>query len=276
MSTEGVQPRDERSYTEFVLRCRPELLRFIRHLGGPECDHEAVVQETLERAWRGWPDIRDPRPWAFRVAARMVWSDSLSGKAEQSVPRIPSKFRWVSASALPDINLVMDTLLIQDEIRSLSPRQRAAVYLFHVEGWSYREIAQLLGCSQSSVGVHIYRGTQAIRNALSAPRATEDQPSTAGPEAKSKPWWRNEGGYMILTGRRIAIGWAVSGFWLICIWLKIDAYAAVLTAGVLFSSLVLRIRQVVRPRRVPSIGQQMIALQEVVTNQAAASSTPPR
>jgi len=262
MSSGGVEPCDERAYTDFVRRCRPELLRFVRRLSGPECDHESVVQETLERAWRKWSDIRDPRPWAFRVAANMICSNTFNGKAEQPIAHIPSKFRWISTAAVSDLSLVAEALFVRDSIGELPSHQQVAVYLFHIEGWGYKDIAQVLGCSQSTVGVHIYRGTRAVRNACAIPRVPQGRPSDIEAGSRNKPWLRYEEGSA--SARVVAIGAVASGFSLVCFWLGLGLLAAVLISGALFLCFVLRITQILCPRRSRSIGQRMIAQQEVL------------
>jgi RNA polymerase sigma factor (sigma-70 family) len=271
MSTDAVEPRDERAYTDFVRRCRPELLRFVRRLCGPACDHESIVQETLERAWRNWPDIRDPRPWAFRVAANIISNNSLSGKTEQPVAHIPSKFRWISTAAMPDLHLVVEALFIRDSIGDLSYRQRAAVYLFHVEGWRYKDIAQALGCSQSTVGVHIYRGTRAVRDTCAARHTPQDRSSNVGTEAGNKSRQRFERGS--ISARTPMIITAILALWFACSLLGVGSLAAVLIFGTLLSCSMLRIIRILHPRRSRSIGQRVIAQQEAFKGASCGQET---
>ena len=42
-------------------------------------------------------------------------------------------------------------------VRTLPPRQRAVVALYYLEDMSVSEVADIVGCSQSTVSVHLHR-----------------------------------------------------------------------------------------------------------------------
>ena len=47
-------------------------------------------------------------------------------------------------------------------VAALPGQQRAAVALFYVEDRTTAEIAEILGCSESTARVHLHRGRQAL------------------------------------------------------------------------------------------------------------------
>jgi RNA polymerase sigma-70 factor (ECF subfamily) len=49
-----------------------------------------------------------------------------------------------------------------DALHALSPHQRAAVALHYLEDRPTAEIADLLGCSESTARVHLHRGRHAL------------------------------------------------------------------------------------------------------------------
>jgi RNA polymerase sigma-70 factor (ECF subfamily) len=51
-------------------------------------------------------------------------------------------------------------------LQTLPGRQRAAVVLHHLAGWPTAEVADALGCAESTVRVHLTRGRQALAAAL--------------------------------------------------------------------------------------------------------------
>ena len=55
---------------------------------------------------------------------------------------------------------------ILDVYRRLSQRQREVFVLRHVEGWASQDVAVALGLSDGTVKRHLFRATQAFRNAL--------------------------------------------------------------------------------------------------------------
>lgn len=54
-----------------------------------------------------------------------------------------------------------------EELRLVSPKSRAVLYLRIIEGWSYDDIAQMLSCSQTSARVAATRGRRQLEAVLS-------------------------------------------------------------------------------------------------------------
>ena len=61
---------------------------------------------------------------------------------------------------------------LEAALRRLSDAQRVPLVLFHFEGASYQEIAQMLGVSLGKVKTDIHRGREALRAYLSANHVT--------------------------------------------------------------------------------------------------------
>ncbi len=53
-----------------------------------------------------------------------------------------------------------------DDLREVSPRARAVLYLHVIEGRPYEEIGRLLGCSPQSARVAASRGKRQLQDAL--------------------------------------------------------------------------------------------------------------
>ena len=55
------------------------------------------------------------------------------------------------------------------DLLDLSPQQRAAMYLFDVEGYSFPEIADLLGCAADAARAAASRGRRLLAKNLTEP-----------------------------------------------------------------------------------------------------------
>ncbi|MEM7334219.1 MAG: RNA polymerase sigma factor [Chloroflexota bacterium] len=132
------------------------LFKIIRAYAFTPHDQEDLFQEVCLKVWQSIPDFRGeakPSTWIYRVAlyAATVWV-----RGEKKRP--PS-------DDLADID---HTLIIQDQssneqldwlyeqIGQLDPVDRS-ICLLMLDGYSYKEIAAILGISQSNVGVKIHR-----------------------------------------------------------------------------------------------------------------------
>jgi RNA polymerase sigma-70 factor (ECF subfamily) len=148
----GARSEVERIFREHGEHMLRTLLAFS---GDPELAREAVA-EALAQALRRGTALRDPLAWTWRAAFKIARGElkrrrTEGGTAFQRPYEIPE----------PAVDLVA-------ALRSLSPSQRAAIVLHHVADRPVREVATILGMSQTAVRVHLSRGRRRLREELEA------------------------------------------------------------------------------------------------------------
>lgn len=196
---DSTAPTEWTVFEPFHAEFRPRLLGFVRKLANDHefaesaLDTEGVVQDTFEQAWRFWATIDTPERWIFTVARRITlrharWHIRFEEELRQSRGGLLQSALSDPVHAQAVDNWIMRTIM------ELPLNQRAATYLHRVEGWTTAEIAELLGIAPSTVGVHIWRGTERVRSAAVSvggrrpcPRAIPVTRSTATAAAFS---WR--------------------------------------------------------------------------------------
>jgi len=89
----------------------------------------------------------------------------------RSTPRKQPKLPPVDPARLPLVEPALVPALLR-----LPERQRAAVWLVHACDWTYAEVAEALGVGTSTVGTHVARGLEALRDALGHQMITQDSP----------------------------------------------------------------------------------------------------
>jgi RNA polymerase sigma factor (sigma-70 family) len=147
-------------FARFMEEHRAPVYRFLLAAVGP---HEAddCFQETFLAALRAYPRVRDSnlRAWVFTIATRKV-IDHERARARRPVPipRLPERSAPESPDGDPELWLA---------VRSLPPRQRAAVLQRYVLDLPYAEIARALGCSEEAARASAYEGRRKLREALS-------------------------------------------------------------------------------------------------------------
>jgi RNA polymerase sigma-70 factor, ECF subfamily len=181
-------PRDEPAFAALFERHRGELrVHCYRMLGSLE-DSEDLVQETFLRAWRGRTGFSGGRSalraWLYRIATnacldvlrtrpRRVTPPQVADPADPEAPiPPPTDLPWLqpypdrlleSVAALgeePGAAVVArETLELAflAAIQHLPPRQRAALILRDVVGWSAKETAHQLETSVASVNSALQR-----------------------------------------------------------------------------------------------------------------------
>jgi RNA polymerase sigma-70 factor (ECF subfamily) len=143
-----------------------------RTLGDAEEAHD-VVQETFYRYLRAeLPAGTDPetaRPYLYRTASHLMRDRWRRGTRER---------RWREAHPEPRPAAPRDRTQASDLDRALGclkPRDRALLWLAHVEGASHREIADTLAVGEASVRVMLFRARKRLEAVLAESGFTPEE-----------------------------------------------------------------------------------------------------
>jgi len=187
------QQADSDIFAAQVLGCRRHLHAAAMRLTRSAVDAEDLVQETLAKAYAhasGYQPGTNLRAWLMRIELntfydacrarqRRPWEVPLEAGAADLAPAVPSA-EDDALARMPDPAVVA-------ALRDLPCRYRVVVCLADVEGYSYAEIAGLLGVPLGTVMSRLHRGRKRLRAALEArPQAqgrTRDRVPLAGEEA---------------------------------------------------------------------------------------------
>jgi RNA polymerase sigma-70 factor (sigma-E family) len=120
-----------------------------------------VVQSVLGRAWQRWDRIgclADPPAYV----RRMVLNEFLSVRRRLS--RVLLTGHHAARGVEPDPSLAaVDRTVLLGQVRTLPPRQRAAVALRYWADMSDAQIADQLGCTESTVRGYLFRALRTLR-----------------------------------------------------------------------------------------------------------------
>ena len=122
-------------------------------------DQDDLFQEIALQVWRSIPDFRHqskPSTWIYRVA---LFTATTWKRREKKQPETQS----LTETVLTMTDQPRDERLewLYEQIAKLDEIDRS-ICLLMLEGYGYREIAELIGISTSSVGVKIHRIKQRL------------------------------------------------------------------------------------------------------------------
>jgi RNA polymerase sigma-70 factor (sigma-E family) len=160
------------TFDEFAGSRLPAVLRFATALAGDPDLAKDLVQEVLIRVSRRWEVIGQlDRPEAY--IRKMVVNEYLSWR-RRSWRLIPSGMSSHLPGRLsPDpADGYIERQALLAELAKLSRRRRTALVLRYYEGFSDAEIADVMGCTQSTVRGHVFKALAALRVELDQPLAT--------------------------------------------------------------------------------------------------------
>jgi RNA polymerase sigma-70 factor (ECF subfamily) len=140
------------------------LLRFARRLTGNTSSAEDLVQETLLKAWRGFRQFQDgtnARAWLYRILVNSFYAQG----------------RKLGAATIPLDNgisarpLEIDRLEIAEALDGLPEEHRTVLLLGVVEGFTCREISEILTVPLGTVMSRLSRARHSLRERLAPERA---------------------------------------------------------------------------------------------------------
>jgi RNA polymerase sigma-70 factor (ECF subfamily) len=155
------------SFDAFFLREYKPMVALATAVSGSTEAAEDIAQEAMLRARRHWDRVSaydKPRLWVRRVTINLAISNRRRIASEAKARLAWWERREPAAQPEP-----LDPDLL-GALRALPARQRAAVSLHYLEDRSTPEIADLLGCSESTARVHLHRGRIALAQHLGATR----------------------------------------------------------------------------------------------------------
>jgi RNA polymerase sigma factor (sigma-70 family) len=154
--SDAVRRDDPDWFARFLIADAPRLRQVLVARYGADVGGEAFA-DSVAWAWdhhHELDDMANPVGYLFRV-----------GQSSARRHR-----RWTHRVVLVDVERSTsdgDTDLdLVAALAKLSDSQRVAVVLVHAHGWSYAEVAEVLGVSVDAVRNHVHRGLKRLRNLL--------------------------------------------------------------------------------------------------------------
>ncbi|UVS76411.1 SigE family RNA polymerase sigma factor [Actinokineospora sp. UTMC 2448] len=159
-------------FAEYVVLQRPALMRFATVLTGQPWLADDVVSDVLGRAYERWDRIsRLAEPHAY--VRRMVVNDYLSWRRRlmRTIPRADVEPHLTGLGDGAQERAERDAMI--QRLAGLPRKQRTAVVLRYYAGLPDAEIAEQLGCRESTVRSQIARALAALRITMTNPPLVE-------------------------------------------------------------------------------------------------------
>jgi RNA polymerase sigma-70 factor (ECF subfamily) len=164
------QAGDREAFGELVRRYAASARRVARAVLGNLEDADDAAQDGFLSALRhvGRYDPNRPfGPWLLRIVANAA-TDRLRRRRVRTADAIPPTL--AARDPGPDREADKSALhaALRQGLAALPERQRVAVVLFDVEGYTHAEIAEVLGIPVGTVRSHVFHARRALRTALAA------------------------------------------------------------------------------------------------------------
>ena len=154
-----------------LLTLLPRLRRFARSLARDAADADDLTQVALERALKSraqWQRGTRMDSWMMKIM-RNCWIDEVRSRARRTRTFAPEEAGRAAVPAIPsEVERVADADGVERAMNLLPSEQREAIALVLVEGFSYREAAELLDIPIGTLTSRLTRGRMALARRLEA------------------------------------------------------------------------------------------------------------
>ena len=152
-----------------------------------QSDAEDLVQETYTKAFAAFRSFKQGtnlRAWLFRIlrntyinsyrkAQRQPYSTSADELSDTQLLDVDSRAPGGARSAEIEAMERLGDPVITEAMNSLPEDFRTAVYLADVEGFSYKEIAEIMETPVGTVMSRVHRGRKSLRSLLAGYGSTD-------------------------------------------------------------------------------------------------------
>jgi RNA polymerase sigma-70 factor (ECF subfamily) len=173
---------DTAAFRELVQRYGDRLLGYLFRMTGNRDQAEDLFQETFKRVHEKGHTFRGRsfKSWLFTIATRIVIDQARRRKRQVTLAAVaptdcdadePSRLDTVAASA--DAADPADEVVIDEQkqqvrraVETLPAKQRATLVLAYYQQLSYREVAEVMGCSIGTVKTQMSRALATLARKL--------------------------------------------------------------------------------------------------------------
>lgn len=163
---------NKKEFEDIALPNLPSLYSFALGMLKDPSAAEDMVQETILKAYEQFHRFRlgsNCRAWLFTIMKNLCIDQF---RREKARPLLLSLDNQPSLYAEPEDSLTESLLTsitaeeIREAIANLPLEYRLPVALRDIEGFTYREIGEIIGCPAGTVMSRLYRGRRALKRIL--------------------------------------------------------------------------------------------------------------
>ncbi len=177
---ERVQQGEKRAFDLLVLKYQQKVVTLVGRFVKDHAEAEDVAQEAFIRAYRALTNFRGESAfytWLYRIAVNTAKNHLVAKGRRPPASDLDAEDaelffqeEGLTEQATPENELLRDEVqqTISRALESLSEDLKMAITLRELEGMSYEEIAEIMGCPIGTVRSRIFRAREAIARQLQA------------------------------------------------------------------------------------------------------------
>ena len=153
----------EKTFEQQVLELLPRLRRFAFGLAGSQSDGDDLCQMTIERALTRrdqWQVGTRLDSWMYRIMRNIFIDEGRATSRRRETFVDEEAGLWVGSDGAQEARV--ELTMVDRAMQTLPEDQREAVLLVMVEGYAYKEAAEIVGCPVGTLNSRLVRGRDAL------------------------------------------------------------------------------------------------------------------
>lgn len=156
-----------KAFEPLLIDLLPKMRRFACGLTGSTADGDDLCQMTIERALarrNQWQEGTRLDSWMYKIM-RNLFIDEIRASRRRSETFVAEE-AGLSVGSSGGQEASVELTMIDRAMMRLPEEQREAVLLVMVEGCSYKEAAEIVGCPVGTLNSRLVRGRDALQGLL--------------------------------------------------------------------------------------------------------------
>ena len=156
------------TFGELIDQHQIEILRYLVRVTGDRTEADDLFQDTFLRAFQAFGRLRpgsNHRAWLYRIATNVFLNHRRAHRRRREIELTEEVERRRSTRGVKTERPLL-VLAFHHALRHLSRRQRAAFVQRNLQGLSYEQIANALGCTSAAARAHVYQAARHLKREL--------------------------------------------------------------------------------------------------------------
>ena len=175
-----MQPQEIRKFEEIVNQYQGDLVNFHYRFVGNRPEAEDLAQDTFIKVYKNFDTLKEPaklKSWLFQIARNTV-IDFFRRNKNKPFAMDSAILENIADSASIDYQSRVAQMEVSKElehcIAQLVKEDRAIIKLLYYEGFSYKDIGELLHMNQNTLKSRLHRARKILLEAIQANSALKD------------------------------------------------------------------------------------------------------
>ncbi|MGD0977331.1 MAG: RNA polymerase sigma factor [Minisyncoccia bacterium] len=169
-----MKPRQVKKFEKIVNENQKSIINFHYRFTGDKFEAENLAQETFIKAYLNYHTLKDPkklRGWLFSIARNVVIDFFRKNKNREIAlgdEMIENYLETTSADFHSQIEKDEISRELEKCVDKLSSQDRTLIRLLYFEGFSYKEICQILKINQNTLKSRLHRARTVLMETIRA------------------------------------------------------------------------------------------------------------